>query len=62
MEYRKYKENCIVRINKDEEGVVRGGHLVRCNISATSEIIIREIEGEVGRKLSSEIGLNLLDF
>ena len=46
----------------DEEGVVRGGHLVRCNISATSEIIIREIEGDVERKLSSEIGLNLLDF
>ena len=46
----------------DEEGVVRGGHLVRCNISATSEIIVRKIEGDVGRKLSSEIGLNLLDF
>lgn len=46
----------------DENGVVRGGHLVRSNISATSEIIVRSINGEVGRKLSDEIGLNLLEF
>lgn len=46
----------------DEEGNVKGGHLVQARISATSEIIIRKIEGEVGRKLSDEIGLNLLEF
>ena len=46
----------------DENGNVRGGHLVRTNISATSEIIVRKINGEVGRKLSDEIGLNLLEF
>ncbi len=46
----------------DENGTVRGGHLVRSNISATSEIIVRNINGEVGRKLSEEIGLNLLEF
>jgi len=46
----------------DEEGLVRGGHLVRTKISATSEIILRKIDGNVGRKLSNEIGLNLLDF
>ena len=46
----------------DENGIVRGGHLVRTKISATSEIIVRRIDGEVGRKLSDEIGLNLLDF
>lgn len=46
----------------DENGTVRGGHLVRANISATSEIIVRKINGEVGRKLSDEIGLNLLEF
>ena len=46
----------------DEDGIVKGGHLVRANISATSEIILRKIEGEVGRKLSKEIGLNLLEF
>jgi predicted DNA-binding protein with PD1-like motif len=46
----------------DEDGIVKGGHLVRTNISATSEIILRKIDGEVGRKLSEEIGLNLLEF
>lgn len=46
----------------DEEGNVKGGHLVQARISATSEIIVRKIEGQVGRKLSDEIGLNLLEF
>ena len=46
----------------DAEGNVYGGHLVDSNISATSEIIVRKINGEVGRKLSEEIGLNLLSF
>ena len=46
----------------DENGIVRGGHLVKSKISATSEIVIRKIDGEVGRKLSEEIGLNLLSF
>lgn len=46
----------------DEEGVVKGGHLVQARISATSEIILRIVEGYVGRKLSDEIGLNLFDF
>ncbi|HIT70855.1 MAG TPA: DNA-binding protein [Candidatus Scatovivens faecipullorum] len=46
----------------DEEGLVKGGHLVRSIISATSEIVVRRINGKVGRKLSNEIGLNLLEF
>ena len=46
----------------DEDGLVKGGHLVKATISATSEIILRIIEGNVGRKLSDEIGLNLFDF
>lgn len=46
----------------DENGNVKGGHLVKANISATSEIIVTEIKGEVGRVLSNEIGLNLLKF
>lgn len=46
----------------DAEGNVYGGHLVDSKISATSEIIVRKINGEVGRKLSEEIGLNLLSF
>lgn len=46
----------------DEDGLVKGGHLVQTRISATSEIILRKVEGNVGRKLSTEIGLNLLEF
>lgn len=46
----------------DETGNTKGGHLVRCNISATSEIIVNKIEGNVDRKLSDEIGLNLMKF
>ena len=46
----------------DEEGFVKGGHLVQARISATSEIILRIVEGYVGRKLSDEVGLNLFDF
>ena len=46
----------------DEDGLVKGGHLVKSRISATSEIILRKIDGEVGRKLDEEIGLNLLNF
>lgn len=46
----------------DENGNVRGGHLVQAKISATSEIIVRKINGEVGRRLDREVGLNLLSF
>lgn len=46
----------------DEDGLVKGGHLVQTRISATSEIILRKVNGNVGRKLSEDIGLNLLDF
>lgn len=46
----------------DEEGNVKGGHLVQARISATSEIILRIVEGYVGRKMNDEIGLNLFDF
>lgn len=46
----------------DENGNARGGHLVKAKISATSEIILRKINGKVGRKLSDEIGLNLMEF
>jgi hypothetical protein len=33
-----------------------------CRISATCEIIVTVMEGEVGRKHSEEVGLNLYDF
>lgn len=44
------------------EGKCIGGHLNKAIISATSEIIINKINGEVGRKFSEEIGLNLIEF
>ena len=46
----------------DEEGNAKGGHLVRAQISATCEIILRKINGEVGRKLDEIVGLNLINF
>ncbi len=38
------------------------GHLNAAVISATCELVIDVIDGEVGRKFSDEIGLNLYEF
>lgn len=46
----------------DETNITKGGHLVKCIISATGEIIITKIEGHVDRKLNQDIGLNLFKF
>jgi predicted DNA-binding protein with PD1-like motif len=50
-----------IHINlSDAEYRVRGGHLTSAVVSATSEIIIESIDGEIERQYSDEIGLNLI--
>ena len=46
----------------DGKGVVYGGHLNQAVVSATCEMVIRVIDGEVDREMSEEIGLNLFKF
>lgn len=46
----------------DEKGAVVGGHLNRANVSATCEMIITIIDGEVDRAYNDEVGLNLFKF
>jgi predicted DNA-binding protein with PD1-like motif len=46
----------------DVDGHVFGGHLNRAVISATCEMVIRVIDGQVDRKFDENIGLNLFAF
>ena len=47
----------------DETMAVKGGHLNECRISATSEIIVRKIDGRVERLHDTEVtGLNIFKF
>ena len=45
-----------------EGGTAFGGHLNRAVVSATCEVFIRVLDGQVGRSFSKEIGLNLIAF
>ena len=46
----------------NDKGEVFGGHLNRAIVSATCEMIINIIDGEVDRYFDEEIGLNLFKF
>ena len=46
----------------DANGAVFGGHLNRAIVSATCEMVIQVIHGEVERRFDEEIGLNLFRF
>ena len=46
----------------DGDGNVRGGHLTHARISVTAEIVVRVIEGRVGRYFDGTQGLNVMTF
>lgn len=46
----------------NNRGAVFGGHLNSALVSATCELVIRVIDGEVERYFDEEIGLNLFRF
>jgi hypothetical protein len=46
----------------DENYHTYGGHLNAAVVSATCEVVLQELEGEVDREFSEEIGLNLYTF
>ena len=46
----------------NEKMQVYGGHLNECRISATCEMVVRRLDGEVGRLQDPVTGLNLFRF
>ena len=51
-----------VTIGNPVTGAVHAGHLSSCTISATLEVFLQVWDGQVGRKFSDTVGLNLLEF
>ena len=46
----------------DTQLLAHGGHANELHISATCEMVIRTLPGQVGRSLNPAVGLNQLDF
>ena len=51
-----------ITIGNPVTGKVHAGHLTSAVISATLELFLQVWDGEVGRKFSDTVGLNLLEF
>lgn len=46
----------------DDKGAVFGGHLNEAIVSATCEMVVEIIDGQVDRAFSEDVGLNLFKF
>lgn len=44
------------------DGAAHGGHAVALRVSATCEMAVHVLQGAAGRKMSEDVGLNLLQF
>ena len=51
-----------ITIGNPVTGEVHAGHLSSATISATLELFLQVWDGQVGRKFSDAVGLNLLEF
>ncbi len=51
-----------ITIGNPATGEVHAGHLTACAVSATLELFLQVWDGEVGRRFSERVGLNLLEF
>ena len=51
-----------ITIGNPVTGEVHAGHLTAATISATLELFLQVWDGQVGRKFSDIVGLNLMEF
>ena len=51
-----------ITIGNPVTGEVHAGHLTSATISATLELVLQVWDGQVGRKFSDQVGLNLFRF
>ena len=51
-----------ITIGNPVTGEVHAGHLTAATISATLELFLQVWDGQVGRKFSDQVGLNLFEF